>query len=118
MHPRTGGRLARSREALVDLRNQRGHHLRGVIPVVGAPADEVMRHHGARRLAPRQPRRQDGALAHPGAAGDHDPAIGAALDQQLIEVGHQCFAPNELLVTLPLARVIELLPGHPRCARS
>ena len=118
MHPRTGVRLARTREALVDLRNQRAHHLRGVIPVVRAPANEVMRHHGAHRLAPRQPRRQDGTLAHPRTAGDHHPAIVAAVDQQLIEAGHQRVAPDELLVPLPLVAIVERLRGGPHLGRA
>jgi len=67
----------------------------------------MMRHHGARRLASRQPRRQDGALAHPRAAGDHHPAIAAAVDQQRIEPHQQRFAPDERLVPLPLVAIVE-----------
>jgi len=63
-----------------------------------------------------QPRRQDGALAHPRTAGDHHPAIVAAVDQQLIEAGQQRFAPDELLVPLPLVAIVEPVPGHPRLA--
>jgi hypothetical protein len=50
---------------------------------------EVMRHHGAGCLAPRQPCREPRALAHPRAAGHHDPVIRSVLDQQLIEPGQQ-----------------------------
>jgi hypothetical protein len=40
--------------------------------------------HGAGVLAPRQPRRQDGALAHVRAAGDHDPpGLGRLIEPQV-----------------------------------
>jgi hypothetical protein len=72
-----------------------------------------MRHRDACRLAARQPRRQDRALAHARTAGDHDPAVAIAVDQQLIEATQQLRPSDELLVALPLAAVVELLAGHP-----
>ena len=82
-------------EALLELRHQRADELRRIVPVVRTSANEVMRHHGAGRLAPRQPRREQRALAHPRPAGHHDPALGCALDQLLIELGQQRGAPDE-----------------------
>ena len=67
---------AASGNRVLDLRHQRADQLRRIVPVVLASADEVMRHHGAGCLAPRQPRREHRALAHPRPAGHHDPAIG------------------------------------------
>jgi len=55
---------------------------------------------------------------HPRTTGDHYPAIGAVVDQQRIETSQQRFAPDELLVALPLVPVVEPLPGHPRLAAS
>lgn len=113
MHPRIRLRFAQCREAVLELHHQRADQLRGIVPVVLAAADEVMRHRGAALLAARQPRRQDRALAHPRTAGDHDPVVAIAVDQQLIKAGQQLRAADELLVSLPLAAVVEPLPWHP-----
>ena len=114
MHPRIRLRFAQHRKAVLQLRHQRADQLRRVVPVVLTAADKVMRYRRAGRFAARQPRRQDRALAHPRTAGDHDPAVAIAVDQQLIEAGQQRRAANELLVALPLAAVVEPLPGHPQ----
>jgi hypothetical protein len=70
-----------------------------------------MRHHGARGLAPRQPRRQDGALAHPRATGDHDPSV-AGHEQPLIELRQHVLAPDEPAMSLPLDREVDQLRPH------
>jgi hypothetical protein len=54
-----------------------------------------MRNGRAGRLATRKPRRQDRALAHPGPAGHHHPAIGVVGNQQPIELGKRRRATEE-----------------------
>jgi hypothetical protein len=58
-------------------------------------------------LAARQPRREQRALAHARPAGRHDPAIGAILDQELVEPGQQRGASNEPLVPRSFRREID-----------
>ena len=110
--PRVGVRLAQGREPLLDLRHQRADQLRRIVPVVLPPANEVVRHHGAGPLVPREPRREQRALAHSRPAGHHDPAIRVVCGQELIEPGQQHLAADEALVALPLDAVVKALPGH------
>jgi hypothetical protein len=92
-------RLAQIGQAVLDLRHERADQLRGIVPVVRAATNEVMRHRGTGRLAPRQPGREQRALAHPRTAGDHRPAIGRAVDQQLIELGQEPRAADARLAS-------------------
>ena len=102
-------RIAQLREHRLDLRRERRGDPLGLVPVDDLAADEVMRHHGARGLAARQPRRQDGALAHPRAAGDHDPSGLAGTEQPRVELRQHVLAPDEPAVSLPLDREVDQL---------
>jgi hypothetical protein len=66
-----------------------------------------MRQHVAGRLAARQPGREERALAHPRPAGDHDPAIGAVRDQELIEPSQQRGASDEPDVSRSFRREVD-----------
>jgi len=99
VHVGIGLRLGGSRELRHDLRDQRGRQLRWIVPVILAPADEVMWHRVARGLAPRQPLREQCALAHPRSAGQHDPSIDGLLDQELIELRQEHGTPDEARVS-------------------
>jgi hypothetical protein len=78
----------------------------------------VVRYHGAGGLAPREPRRQDGALAHPGAAGDQDPSGLAGPEQPLVEPRQHVLAPDEPAVPLPLDREVDQSCLHWRWVRG
>ncbi len=105
-------RIALRRVTRLDLRGERAHDLRRLVPAIEPAADEVVRHDPAGRLAPLQPRRQDRALAHAGPTGHHDPAVGLAVDQQPIELREHGLAADEALVPLPFDPVVEPLSGH------
>ena len=75
--PRVRLRLALCGEAFLELCHQRANQLRRIIPVVLPAPDEVMRHRHAGRLAPREPRREERALAHPRPTRHDNPAVGA-----------------------------------------
>lgn len=66
-----------------------------------------MRHHGARCLVPRQPRRQDRALAHPWAPREHDPTSLARPVEAVVEPCQHILARDEPLVSFSLCREVD-----------
>jgi len=108
--PRVGLWFARVGTPRLDLRHQRADQRLRVIPVRPAPADEVMRHGVACRLASGQPGREQRALTHPWPTGHHDPALGRVVDQLLIKPGQQSGAAHEPRVSLPLDREADRFP--------
>jgi hypothetical protein len=100
-------------ELRLDLRRERGGDPLGLIPVDHLAPDEVMRHRSAGGLAPVEPLRQDGALAHAGPARDHDPPRVVRPEQPLVELGQHIIAPDEPAVSPPFEREVD----HLRCRR-
>ncbi|MEO7730254.1 MAG: hypothetical protein ABIY55_04730 [Kofleriaceae bacterium] len=107
MHAGIGFRLDVSRKQRHELRDQRGCELRRIVPVILAPADEMMWHRVARGLAPRQPLREQRALAHPRSAGHDEPAIDGLADQQLIELRQERGASHEARVSRSFCREVD-----------
>jgi len=74
-----------------------------------------MRHRGAGGLAPVEPRRQEGALAHARPARDHDPPRVVRPEQPLVEPRQHIVAPDEPAVSPALEREVDPLRRRRRC---
>src|SRR5215467_10632305 len=98
----------------LDLCGQRHRNHLWQIPVGDLSTDEVMGYSGPPRFAARQPLRQDRALAHTGAAGDHDPSRLAGSVEPLVELPENVLAPDEPDMPLPFCREVD----QPRLGRQ
>ena len=100
----------REQALTTDASHQRVHELHRVVPVVLPAANEVVRDHGAGAFSPVQPRCEQRAFAHARATGHHDPAVGAVLDQELIEPRQQRGTLDEARVSCSFCREVEPRP--------